>query len=167
MKHLAPVLALVLLAACNPPPPTDVAQSGTPRVPTTQLSVDWPPIVPLTVAPAVTTAEVTTTTAAPTAEVVPMTAAPAVRSGSCGGWRDLIASYFPANQVGNACSVMLCESEGNPNAVSPTNDHGLFQINAVHRGSFDWSRRYDPGVNAAFAASLWRQRGWGPWTCQP
>lgn len=67
---------------------------------------------------------------------------------------------------------MLCESGGNPNAVSPTNDHGLFQINATYnRADFErvtgqpWSMVYDPGTNVRYAAWLFGQRGWQPWYC--
>ena len=138
-----------------------VAMDFTPAPTTTTTQPVVQPIVPATVAPPVTVA----------GKVVPLEASPpvthAARSGGCAGWESVVAAHFPASEVGNACSVLLCESEGNPNAVSPTNDHGLFQINVVHRNSFDWSRRYDPHVNTAFAASLWSEQGWNPWTCQP
>lgn len=59
----------------------------------------------------------------------------------------------------------------NPTAVSPTNDHGLFQINIVHRAQFTrvtgqpWSAVYDPFWNAVYAKWLYDQQGWSPWTC--
>lgn len=59
----------------------------------------------------------------------------------------------------------------NPRAVSPTNDHGLFQINIVHRGQFEavtgapWSSVYDAELNTIYARHLYAQQGWGPWTC--
>ena len=42
-----------------------------------------------------------------------------------------------APRPGRAQAIAQCESHLNPNAVSPTNDHGLFQINIVHRGQFE------------------------------
>lgn len=69
--------------------------------------------------------------------------------------------------------VVQCESRWNPDAVSPTNDHGLFQINQIHRRAFEketgqpWSAVYDPYWNAYFARLLYNQSGWGPWTCKP
>lgn len=78
-----------------------------------------------------------------------------------------------------AVRVAGCESGNggdfttvNPGAVSPTNDHGLFQINAVHRRRFEavtgqpWSAVYDPFWNAVYARWLYDQRGWRPWTCR-
>ena len=122
-----------------------------------------------------------TTTATEVAAVVPATAvepvphqAPAVAGDlDCGEWGDLIAAYFPAEQVGKACAVMLCESGGNPGAVSHTADFGLFQLNAP-----SWRTRFaevtgvswdagvhDPVLNVEFAAWLWSQSGWSPWVC--
>lgn len=73
-----------------------------------------------------------------------------------------------------AIRVAQCESSMNPNAVSPGGgNHGLFQINNVHRATFErvtgrpWSDRYDAGANAQFAHWLWEQQGWGPWSCKP
>jgi hypothetical protein len=70
-----------------------------------------------------------------------------------------------------AVRIAQCESSMNPNAVSPTNDHGLFQINIVHRGQFEavtgapWSSVYDPELNTIYARHLYGQQGWGPWAC--
>ena len=71
-----------------------------------------------------------------------------------------------------AQKIVGCESNWNPNAVSPTNDHGLFQINIVHRHEFErvtgqpWSMRYDPFWNARYAKHLYDTQGWGPWACK-
>lgn len=86
-----------------------------------------------------------------------------------------IALYFDdVGQTQNAINVATCESGLNPEAMSPGGgNHGLFQINSVHRASFervtrmDWSYRYHPGHNAQFAKWLWEQSGWGPWSCRP
>lgn len=72
-----------------------------------------------------------------------------------------------------ATRVATCESNMDPNAVSPTNDHGLFQINAIHRSAFSqvtgrpWAEIYNPVWNARFAKHLYDSQGWRPWTCRP
>ena len=73
--------------------------------------------------------------------------------------------------VDQANRVAQCESKMDPNAVSATNDHGLFQINAVHRQEFEqvtgqpWSKVYDPYWNSVFAKWMYDQQGWSPWSC--
>ena len=163
----AAVALTLLLAACtgtkHAAPTSGPAATEAPQVlGMSEVRHDFTPS-PTTTIPTTTThyhPPTTTTT-------VPVTAPPPAveRTGECAGWEAVVASYFPASQVGSACAVLMCESQGNPNAVSPTNDHGLFQINVVHRDSFDWSRRYDPHVNTAFAAQLWGEQGWSPWAC--
>ena len=82
-----------------------------------------------------------------------------------------IAALFGDN-AGSATRVADCESRMDPNAVSPTNDHGLFQINNVHREQFQqvtgqsWSAVYDPYWNTYYAKWLFDRQGWGPWTCR-
>lgn len=80
---------------------------------------------------------------------------------------DIFGGSAPA-----ATRIATCESRMDPGAVSPTNDHGLFQINAVHRGQFEavtgqaWSQVYDPYWNTVYAKWLYDQQGWSPWTCR-
>jgi hypothetical protein len=73
-----------------------------------------------------------------------------------------------------ATEVAHCESRLNPEAVSPGGgNHGLFQINNVHRGTFEqvtgqpWSAVYHPFYNTLFAKWLYDQQGWQPWACKP
>lgn len=156
----------------------NAAVSSGPSVVETSLSAserritttNSPSTTTTTQAPTTTTPPPTTATTAPAPP--PTTAAAVQPDGACGGWRDLITLYFPPSQVGKACTVMLCESQGNPNAVSPTNDHGLFQINRrYNEANFvqvtgqPWSAVYDPAANTQYAAWLYSQRGWGAWTC--
>ncbi len=79
-------------------------------------------------------------------------------------WRPLLEKYFPANQVDNALRIIECESKGNPNAISRTNDHGLMQI---HNGLQIYGTRiYDPEFNIQIAYNnYYTKRGWKPWTC--
>lgn len=177
MRHLAPaILVLATGLSCNPPE-TATPVSGPPTTDAPEVLPAVIDRVPYQPAPTTTAAPTTTHThPTTTAVVVPKshgTPAPAdigqatarTTGEGCGGWEGLVAAYFPADQVAKGCAVLMCESQGNPNAVSPTNDHGLWQINQLHRNSFDWSRRYDPDVNTAFARKLWGQKGWQPWTC--
>jgi soluble lytic murein transglycosylase-like protein len=73
-----------------------------------------------------------------------------------------------------AMGVAQCESGLDPNAVSRGGGNwGLFQINTVHRGSFEsvtgqpWDNVLDPYANSQFAAWLYNQSGgWSPWACR-
>lgn len=77
-------------------------------------------------------------------------------------------------RAGEATAVATCESNLDPGARSPGGgNHGLFQINNVHRATFErvtgqpWSEVYDPYWNTYFAKWLFDQQGWQPWTCKP
>ena len=84
-----------------------------------------------------------------------------------------IHEYFPGSQNAKAKRVAQCESGMNPNAVSPGGqNHGLFQINLVHRNTvqsmgYSWSQIYDPFVNARVARHIFDAAGgsWSPWGC--
>lgn len=88
-----------------------------------------------------------------------------------GSIEELIHAYFGAS-ASKAVQVARCESGLNPRAVSAGGgNHGLFQINNVHQGTFQsvtgapWSAVYDAETNIRFAHWLWSQQGWGPWAC--
>lgn len=73
-----------------------------------------------------------------------------------------------------AVGVATCESGLDPAARSTDgSNHGLFQINNVHRSRWPevtglgWEARYDPVANIDFAHALWSEQGWRPWTCRP
>ena len=60
-----------------------------------------------------------------------------------------------------AAEIAMAESGGNPNAISPTDDFGLWQINGSH-GSM---ATLNPAGNARSAVSISSDgRNWGPWT---
>lgn len=71
-----------------------------------------------------------------------------------------------------AFCIVWHESRWRADAVSPTDDVGLFQINyATHRRhgepfSVFRARMSRPDVNVAYAYALWREAGWGPWVTQ-
>lgn len=110
--------------------------------------------------------------AARAAAPAPAAPAPApAPSYAAGSVEDIITRYFGAS-ASKAIAVARCESSLNPNAVSAGGgNHGLFQINNVHSGTWQsvtgapWSARYDAELNTKFAHWLWSQQGWGPWAC--
>lgn len=79
-------------------------------------------------------------------------------------WRPLVAKYFPPAEVDNALKVLNCESRGDPNAKSGTDDHGLFQI---HAGLATYGQKiYDPEFNVKLAYNhYFKNRFWQPWVC--
>lgn len=90
-------------------------------------------------------------------------------SGTCGGWADLIARYFPGEE-GTACRVMICESGGNPtvhNAGSSAS--GLWQfLDRTWRsttGTPGPAANYSAETQTAAAAKLRQSSGWSPWSC--
>lgn len=96
---------------------------------------------------------------------------PAPAPAPTGGVEGIIQRYFGPN-TSKALAVARCESGLNPAAMSPGGgNHGLFQINNVHSGTFEsvtgvpWSGRYDAEANTRFAKWLFDQSGWGPWAC--
>ena len=84
---------------------------------------------------------------------------------------EIIERHF-GTAAGQARQIVKCESGFDPGAVSHTNDHGLFQINAVHRGTWvdvtgtGWENRYDPELNTIYAKYLYDREGWRPWSCR-
>jgi len=188
MRHLATLLALVFVTACNPPP-ASTAQSGTPRVPTTQLSVDWPPPPELAVTTTTVRVEASSvsgnensTTAAPTTTepaVVPATQAPAVSyTGECGGWGELVAQHF-GDQAAKACQVIGCETgyTYDPTIENPSPDStasGLLQFldstwvkARAMVGAEQYARAmHAPGAVQIAAGAAWlRATSWSQWEC--
>jgi len=92
-------------------------------------------------------------------------------SAPAGSVEAIIQRHF-GSAAGAAIRVARCESGLDPRAVSPGGgNHGLFQINSVHQGTFQsvtgqpWSAVYDAEANTRFARWLYGQQGWGPWAC--
>lgn len=95
-------------------------------------------------------------------------------------WRNLVATYFPADQVDRALRVLGCETgwTGNPSSKNPTSSAaGLFQFLRstwdrvavpLGYGSYDSGAVYDPVANV-HAASVLSQGGsdWSQWSCKP
>lgn len=62
-----------------------------------------------------------------------------------------------------ALAVAQCESRLDPGAVGRYGERGLFQV---------WPEMWgpvpsDPAGQAAQAYAIWREHGWGPWSCRP
>lgn len=85
-------------------------------------------------------------------------------------WRDLVAAYFPPNQVDRALCIISRESNGDPNAYnSSSGASGLFQHLPKYWDSRSakagWSGAsiMDTNANTAVAAWLWTVDGWWHW----
>jgi hypothetical protein len=110
-------------------------------------------------------------TTVPPAETTTTTTAPTVSSSDNATVTATITSVFgPA--AADAIKIAQCESGLRPTAVSPTDDHGLFQINALHQADFTritgqpWSAVYDAMANTRYAKWLFDRQGWAPWSCK-
>lgn len=84
---------------------------------------------------------------------------------------DLISRYWPGNDA-KAIRVASCETGGtfNPRATGKAAERGLMQIHPIHRdriraAGFTWDEMYQIDANLRFAWLLFKERGWGPWTC--
>lgn len=85
--------------------------------------------------------------------------------GNCESYRGLVSQY--SWNVNIALAVMQAESGCNPTASSPTCDHGLMQVNCVHRAAVggDLSLLNDPATNIRVAYGVYAgAAGWSPWT---
>lgn len=105
--------------------------------------------------------QATTTTVAPrrAASASPRrpSVAPTPRRGGCGGWEGAVAQWSDWNPH-EVCSVLMCESRGDPNARNRSGATGLMQ---VMNGSSD------PQRNLEQAHAKWAKSGWRPWVCRP
>lgn len=85
-------------------------------------------------------------------------------------WRSLVAKYFPPEAVDQALMIMELESGGQNipsgfNAGGGEDSHGLFQINLDAHGSrISREQVYDPEANIRYAAQLYADQGWQPWS---
>lgn len=103
----------------------------------------------------------------------PKTAVSNAPVGGCENYRSIVAQYDW--DVRTAMAVMQQESTNpqtgvscDPNIANWSDDHstwagcmgsfGLFQINCSH------GQVYDPAKNVAIAYSMYKARGWQPWT---
>ncbi len=71
----------------------------------------------------------------------------------------LLAAGFGEPAIRTAYGIAMRESRAYPRVVSPQNsngtqDHGLFQINDVHRSTTDFTQIYEPVYNAQVAYRL-------------
>ena len=79
--------------------------------------------------------------------------------------------YFPTQARTKAACIIQRESGGDPKAISPTQDYGLFQLNrAAHAANFYrlYHRSFTTYAltveyNARYARYLYDVAGWTPW----
>lgn len=88
---------------------------------------------------------------------------------------ELIKKYFPQNQWDNALAVARGESGLNPNAIGDNYpidtgngpetipSYGLFQIRGL-AGRPPKERLLNPEFNVHYAADMFKQQGWRPWS---
>ena len=145
--------------------PTAVTEAGatSPAVPGLGLVYQ-----PAALFPTMPAAQLDPSPALPTPTATLVSASHYYVGGGVEQWRGLVEAIFPAENVESVLRVMQCESGGNPNAVSPTNDHGLMQINAVNFARFGGRSPYDPEANleVAYAMSAGGTSFWA-WSCKP
>jgi len=96
----------------------------------------------------------------------------------------IVRSYWPESEVGNAMAVVGCESHGRANAIGARNqdgtiDWGVFQLNdggtlqgSMRRAGYAFATLRDAQhlalnmqANVKAAYGLWQNRGWSPWAC--
>lgn len=95
-------------------------------------------------------------------------------------WRPLVERYFARERVGEALSIIACESNGDPSATNPRSSAaGLFQFiartweHASEQAGFDGHSPSNPEANVAAAAWLvddsleTGRSAWAHWTCRP
>lgn len=81
-------------------------------------------------------------------------------------WRDIVAKYFPADEVENALRIIFCESKGDPLAInSSSGATGLFQI-MLFNNRPSKEELLNGETNIQFAAQMFASSGWKPWTCK-
>lgn len=175
MKRVAAV-AVLTLAACNPPADGDVVSGEVERPEPDRVrvaAVDGPVTFPTTTT---TTTTPTTTTVAPA--VVPATTTPAVTyTGECGGWEATVRTYF-GDQAAKACAVIRCETGGtfDPTAQNPRSTaSGLLQFldstwlraRAMVARAAGYARAaHAPGdVQIEVGATWLRATSWDQWEC--
>lgn len=98
------------------------------------------------------------------AQIAQAHSAPVAHSGNCSAYKGLVAKYNW--NVNTAMAIMQAESGCNTAAISPTCDHGLMQINCVHRDMVggDLNKLHDPATNIRVAYAIYSGGGWSPWT---
>lgn len=81
--------------------------------------------------------------------------------------RALAASVLPGASAGTldiAVAIAMAESRGRTDAISPTNDYGIWQINAPSWPQFSKAQLLDPVGNARAMAHISKGgTNWNPW----
>lgn len=85
------------------------------------------------------------------------------RRSSSSSVEDKICAVF-GDDCKMAIAIAKAESKLNCSAVSSTDDHGLFQINAVHMAKFKDRSPYDCEANIEVAKEIYQSSGWYPWS---
>lgn len=80
----------------------------------------------------------------------------------------LEASPWPSSLYSTVECLVQRESRGQANAISPTNDYGLMQLNVIHASraaalGYTWPRMLEPVANLTVAWDLYEDAGLDPW----
>lgn len=172
LRLAAAALALALAAACGSTDPAEHVVAAEPQA-ATQANEwrPWPAMTTTTSLPPPTT---TTTALPPPAPRQPVrtqaaTAPVQARVGACGGWEADVAARWPAEQVGTACRIIMCESGGNPTARNPRSSaSGIWQfLKGTWAGYGGYAEAWlaPPHVQHDAAFALWQRSSWRPWSC--
>ena len=107
-------------------------------------------------------------------------AAPPPVVGPVEQWRPIVERYFDADLVGEALSIITCESNGDPTAINRRSGAaGLFQFipgtwtHASREAGFSGASPFEPEPSIAAAAWLVAysldagNSAWTHWTCRP
>ena len=96
-------------------------------------------------------------------------------SDGCGGWKHLIDKHF-GSESPKACSVLMCESQGNPKAQNPVSTasggfqfvDGTWRSVRSYANASEHARAKDatPQQQTIAAKRLRDTAGWGQWVCQ-
>ena len=105
-----------------------------------------------------------TTKTSQTAIPTPTTKQAVVYPIGCEKYRSEVAKYNWNTDI--VLAVAYGESGCRSDAVSPTQDFGLLQINQVHahRVNGDLTQLLNPKINIKVAYQIYSEQGWCPWT---
>ena len=162
-------------------PPAEPATTAPHTAPIVYSPITAPPLTIRTTEPVTTTSVEPSSTTAPSTSVVPLVGPDT----PCQEWvPEAVEASWPADRqvLETLMSVMWRESRCLPGAINPNSpDHGLLQVNEVHRAYVEqiWGIPFevamaDPTKNLHFAWLLYSELeasgrcGWAPWnlTCQ-
>lgn len=79
--------------------------------------------------------------------------------------------YVFGKHTDEALAVAYCESRFHANSVGGVGERGLFQIHPIHTKRIEklglkFDDMFNPYRNTDVAYNIFKEQGWGPWTCK-